>query len=219
MMGGFGSGRPSGSGKSTVESCRSINVNRLHKEGCLVPGWSGGWEWKRDGERVAWISVRTEENRLVLNYRFKRNDEDWQSIEEPVRIIRVPCSYGGSRPYFICPGVVNGITCGRRVVKLYGPGRYFLCRQCYRLAYSSQREDRMDRTLRRANKIRQRLGGDPGMASLFPERPKGMWRRTYGRLRDQTFNAEALADEAFALHAEQLLSRLNHRKGKRNFWS
>jgi len=218
-MGGFGSGRPSGSGKSTVESCRSIDVNRLHKEGCLLPGWSGGWEWKTDGKRVAWISVRSEENRLVLSYRFKRNDEDWQSIEEPVRIVRAPCSYGGSRPYFICPGVVNGIECGRRVVKLYGAGRHFLCRHCYRLAYSSQREDRMDRTLRRANSIRQRLGGEPGMCSVFPRKPKGMWLRTYDRLRDQTFNAEALADEVFALHAEQLLSRLNHPRGNRSFWS
>lgn len=218
-MGGFGSGRPSGSGKSTVEACRSINVNRLHREGCLVPGWSGGWEWKRDGKRVAWISLRTEENRLVLDYRYRRNNDDWQSIKEPVRIIRVPCSYGGNRPYFICPGVVNGIECNRRVVKLYGADRYFLCRHCYRLAYSSQREDRMDRTLRRANNIRQRLGGEPGMCSVFPRKPKGMWLRTYDRLRNEAFKAEEEADMAFAIHAERLLSRLDHPKRNRSFWS
>jgi hypothetical protein len=38
-MGGFGSGRPSGGGRDKVEACRSIDVNRLHREGCLRGGW------------------------------------------------------------------------------------------------------------------------------------------------------------------------------------
>ena len=56
-MGGFGSGRPSGTGRETVESCSSIDVNRLHKECCLRPG---GWQWTSNGERVAWINLRAE---------------------------------------------------------------------------------------------------------------------------------------------------------------
>jgi hypothetical protein len=35
---------------------------------------------------------------------------------------RAPCRFGGAPPYFICPGVVNGIACGRRVAKLHRPG-------------------------------------------------------------------------------------------------
>ena len=218
-MGGFGSGRTSGFGRDKVESCRSIDVNRLHKTGCLVAGWCGGWEWKRDGERVAWISMRAEEGRLMLNYNVRSNGEEWQSVEEPVPIVRVPCRVGGTRPYFTCPGVVNGLDCGRRVVKLYGSGRYFLCRHCYRLAYSSQSEGEWDRALRRANKVRMRLGGDPGMASLFPKRPKGMWRRTYERLRNDAFEAEMLADEAFAIQAARFLGRIDGSKEERSFWS
>ena len=134
--------------------------------------------------------MRAEENRLVLSYNYRHIGEEWQSVEEHVPIVRVPCRFGGTRPYFICPAVGNGVACGRRVAMLHGSGRFFLCRHCYRLAYASQREDAWDRALRRANKIRQKLGGDPGMASPFPQCPKGMWRRTYERLCRKAFDAE-----------------------------
>ncbi len=140
---------------------------------------------------------------------------EWQDVAETVNIVRVPCRFGGNRPYFVCPGVVNGISCGRRVVKLHGPGRYFLCRHCYRLAHASQSEGGWDRALRRANKIRQRLGGDPGIAAPFPEMPKGMWRQTYERLCNQAFEAEMVADEAFAIGAERLLARIENSKRTR----
>ncbi len=140
-------------------------------------------------------------------------------MAESVRIVSVPCRFGGSRPYFICPGVVNGVACERRVAKLYGPGRYFLCRHCYRLAHASQSEGEWDRGLRKANKIRMRLGGDPGMAAPFPPRPKGLWRRTYARLCEQAFEAEMRTDEAFAIQAERLLARLDKPQRKRSFWT
>jgi hypothetical protein len=41
-MGAFGSGRPSGFGRNKVEACRSIDVNRLHRERCLRPGGAAG---------------------------------------------------------------------------------------------------------------------------------------------------------------------------------
>jgi len=217
MMGGFGSGRPSGSGRGTVEACRSIDVNRLHREGCLRAGWTGGWQWTRDGEQVASINLRAETDRLHLGYRVRVGRREWEDVAETVRIVRAACRFGGARPYFVCPGVVNGIACGRRVAKLHGPGRYFLCRHCYRLAHASQGEDPWDRTLRRANKIKQRLGGDPGMAAPFPPKPKGMWRRTYERLRERAFEDEMRADQAFAVRAERLLARIENRKQKRSY--
>jgi len=69
-----------------------------------------------------------------------------------------------------------------RVANLYGPGKYFLYRHCYDLRYESQREDKKDRALRRAQKIRKRLGGSANMMEQFPERPKGMHHDTYMRL-------------------------------------
>jgi hypothetical protein len=198
-----------------VETCRSIDINRLQKTGCLSAGWSGGWQWTRDGERVAWINLRVETDRLQLSYRVRIGAGEWNDVEEIVRIVRVPCHFGGTRPYFICPGVVNGVTCGRRVAKLHGPGRYFLCRHCYRLAHASQSEGGWDRALRRANKIRRRLGGDPGMSALFPKKPKGMWQRTYARLCEQAFEAEMLAEQTFEAQAGRLLARIDNLKRKR----
>ncbi len=105
----------------------------------------------RDGEQVASISLRAETGRLTLVYRVRIGGDDWEDVAETVLIARVACRFGGSRPYFICPGVVNGVACKRRVAKLHASGRYFLCRHCHRLAYASQSEDTWDRAFRRAN--------------------------------------------------------------------
>jgi hypothetical protein len=173
----------------------------------------------RDGEKVASINLRAEADRLHLAYRVRKGGGDWQDVAETVRIVRLTCRFGGARPYFICPGLANGIACGRRVAKLYGAGRYFLCRHCYRLGNASQIEGLWDRALRRANKIRQRLGGESGMLAPFPARPKGMWWRTYERLREHALAAETTAEEAFARRSERLLARIDTAKGKRSLWT
>lgn len=199
-MGGCGSGRQGW--KSRVEDCRSLDVNRLHKAGCLEPGYRGGWQWSRDGEEIAGIRFWCEAFRLVLSFRFRRYGEDWQDVEQPVGLIRVPCHLGGQRPYFRCPGVVNGRYCGRRVAKLYSGGPYFLCRHCYDLTYVSRSERGEDRFLRRANKRRMALGGEPGPAYPIAEKPKGMHWKTYWKLVDEIEDAEARADREFLIRLE-----------------
>jgi hypothetical protein len=217
-MGGFGSGRPSGSRRDRVESCRSLDVHRLHKTGCLRPGWSGGWQWARDGERVAWIGLRAEADCVYLSYKVRIDHGEWEDVAEAVRIVRVPCRFGGSRPYFICPCVMDGVACGRRVAKLHSAGRYFLCRHCYRLTHTSQSEGTGDRALRRANKIRQRLGGESGTGAPFPPRPRNMRRSIYERLRNQCFDAEMTASNAFAIQTRRMLDWINKSRKKREFW-
>lgn len=207
-MGGFGSTRWGWtSTNDTVEGNRPLNINRLHREGCLRAGYRGGWEWTRNGERVASIQFRREGDCLTLSYRVRKQGGEWRDVEQPTPIVWTPCQFGGRRPYFVCPGVVNGVACGRRVAKLYGAGTYFLCRHCYRLSYASQREHSFDRALRRGDKIRMRLGGDPGRASRFPERPKGMHHRTYERLQAEVWRAEMLAEDEFAIMLQRLVRR------------
>jgi hypothetical protein len=214
-MGGFGSGRPEGGGRSLVEHSRSLNVDRLQRTGCLAPGWSGLWQWTQDGERVAWIGIIAAAGHLRLVYRVRSQGSDWREVEETIPIEQVRCPFGGTRPYFRCPGVFNGIPCGDRVAKLFLATHWFLCRRCSRLAYASQRETGLDRTLRRANKIRCRLGGEAGLAARFPERPKGMWWRTYDRLRWRVFEAEMAAEESIEARLAGLGQRLARRQAKR----
>jgi hypothetical protein len=116
---------------------------------------------------------------------------------EPIPLAETDCHYGGKRPWFRCPAVRNGRSCGRRVGKLSLGQKYFVCRHCLGLAYTSQSEEPMCRHNRRANKIRMALGGEPGTASLPPRKPKGMHWRTYWRKMDAIDAADAAGDMAF----------------------
>ena len=50
------------------------------------------------------------------------------------------------------------------------------------LAYASQQKNPLVRNVSRSQKIRMRLGGSPeDIFGPIPERPRGMWRRTYER--------------------------------------
>jgi hypothetical protein len=216
-MGGSGSGRTGG--RPIVDGCRSLDVNRLHRQGWLRPGWAGTLRWSRDGESVGSIDLRAADGRISLTYRYRLGEGEWEDVGEPVQIVWTPCTFGGSRPWFVCPGVVDGVPCGRRVAKLYGPGRYFLCRHCYGLAYQSQREQPHERALRRANGIRMRLGGEPGMLCPFPEKPKGMHWWTYERLRHRVRDAEAVADEHLIVKLGRLKASIGRRDKAKGFWT
>ena len=178
-MGGRGSGRHwRYDAKDTVEDYRSIDVRRWQRDGLLIPGNWFRWNWSRDGQTVASINVRVQNAAVVLEYRHRRSGEEWQSMEYLVRLDQTPCTYGGTRRWFTCP--VAG--CGRRVAILYMGGRYFACRNCYKLVYESQREAEYYRELRKAQKIRRKLGGSESTFDPFPQKPKGMHWRTYMRL-------------------------------------
>jgi hypothetical protein len=58
----------------------------------------------------------------------------------------------------------------------------------------------------------------PDTAAPFPRKPKGMWRQTYQRLREQAMEAEMAAEEPFALSVGRLLARIDHPNRKRSFW-
>jgi hypothetical protein len=128
--------------------------------------------------------VRPEIDAVVLMYRARIWDEaDWISIEQRVPVTWTACHLGGYRPWFVCRGSSSGRYCGSRVAVLYGVGELFACRCCSGLVYASQRQTVYYRDLEKAQKIRMRLGGSTVMSEAFPDKPKGMHRQTYERLR------------------------------------
>ena len=207
-MGGYGSGRTGY--KQTAESCRSLDVNRLNREGCLRSGWQGNWTWSRDGEEIARVGYKAEQDRIVLDYKVRLNGGDWEPITQPIPLTYSNCNYGNQRPYFRCPGIVDGRLCGRRVGKLFAGGRYFLCRHCYSVSYGSQSEERYDRMLRRANKLRMALGGEPGTANWIAPKPKGMWQRTYDQKLTEIEWCEKQADHLFIARFAHILSEKDY---------
>jgi len=184
-MGGIGSGNRYRYGaKNTVEGRTSLDINRWAREGKLTTGRYFNWQWTWGDGSTSSINVRVESAWSIrLIYRTRSGGEvDWTDVDYRIQLTRTPCRFGGERTWFVCPG--RG--CGRRVAKLYSVGRYYVCRHCGNLAYSSQREDAGDRALSRAQAIRKRLGGSANMLELFPPKPKGMHWKTYIRLQRES---------------------------------
>ena len=93
----------------------------------------------------------------------------------------------------------------KRVVKLYGFGRYFLCRHCSGLFHFSKNEGRWDRALRQRSKQRRRLSRNVGLEAYMAQKPKGMWWRTYQRLQKRAYEAERRSDDEFIVMARRLV--------------
>jgi hypothetical protein len=149
-VGGFGSGRWDWHTKAqTVEGCLCLDANRWAREGVLRAGarLSGSSTWWRDAERKEQAaSIEYEVNTLdparpwfLLSYATARTGEP---LVYCIALQTTRPRFGGVRWWFTCPLVADDVSCDRRVAKLYLPpgGRYFGCRECYRLTYRSAQE-------------------------------------------------------------------------------
>jgi hypothetical protein len=171
---------------------RALDVRLLQCDGLLTPGRAFGWRWTVSGNEVASIQMRTEVDRVILNYRSRSNSSEWQPMEYPVTLEWTPCHLGGRRAWFRCPA--RG--CGRRYA-----GSIFACRHCHKLAYQCQRKTDDDRAMRRAETIRRRIGWEAGIANPEGDKPKGMHWRTFERLKAEH---DAFANASWAGMAERL---------------
>ena len=140
-MGGYGSGRPWGYGKTTVEDCLILDINKLVRDRLLYAGIhkSGNLTWRntRTGESVSSVGFEVNASGklipwLRLFYNMTRTGE---KVDFKIYLNTTRPNFGGIRWWFICPLM----GCNRRVTKLHSPpgGKYFGCRECYDLTYTS----------------------------------------------------------------------------------
>ena len=164
-----------------VEHAHAVRISAIRRAGAFDSGssarrcafWIPVWD-ERGGCRC-----RVHAHGGVRRLEIARASGSPSSAVELFELVPTFPNYGGTRWWIVC-------SCGRRVAALYRSGTSELepyrCRTCAGLVYSTQRESSPTRLLRRAEKLRCRLG----QSGLWPVerarrscRPRWMRRRMY----------------------------------------
>jgi hypothetical protein len=155
----------------TVEKLAAdcLDVRDLYKIGALKGPWI----------TFTRLPLRWPDIRKMSTARFMiRVELHDQSMPQNIQVSWTWCYFGGWRPWMHCP------YCEKRVAKLLrGMGGY-CCRACIgNPLYACQAKSTHGRRHFEICKIRLQLNGNASLLEPFPERPRGMHRKTYGRLR------------------------------------
>lgn len=178
-MGGRGSGsyyRYNRSSNLTTDYL-DLDLRVFKKKGWLKPNTTNSITWSRNGNKIGNISYRLTDDTMTLLYNVRtRGEEEWQPIEEDIRVIKTPCHFGGERTWFSCP------SCQRRVLILYGD-TYFRCRTCLGAVHPSVNETKMDRSRRALARYQVKLAPDIKLCAndgvRHIHKPKWMRYKTY----------------------------------------
>ncbi len=156
--------------REKCEDHLALDVRQLKAQGRLQPG-SFRWEWLRDHEPLANVSIIASPHSLALSYSWTPSGAEPRKVTQQIALTWTPCHLGGRRTWLLCP------HCTRRCAVVYGVHDLggFACRRCMRLAYESEAEDALGRLSRKLLKLEAGLGEDGG-------KPKWMRWRTYERL-------------------------------------
>jgi hypothetical protein len=131
--------------KTTVAECLCLDANLCMRKKVLRDGVHLRCLWQWDCLDENKCSIRIEVNTLDRGQSWMRlsytrgGEGEKQNEDYRLRLTATRPRFGGLRWWFICPLGGNGWACGRRVAKLYLPpgGRFFGCRHCYDLTYTS----------------------------------------------------------------------------------
>jgi hypothetical protein len=172
-MGGPGSGpteqwwRPK---RRTVEACAHLDAAGLWREGAIQPGrttsGSLGYVYP-GGDRVS-LAYRAEadECRGVVHLGTASTWTGQDVVAYRAELVATRNGFRGLLWYCLCPLTAGGVTCGRRVRKLYLPPRerFFGCRVCHDLSYVCCQENtrrsilgKMDRSMKRIRVLEAEL--------------------------------------------------------------
>ncbi len=202
-MGGLGSGRPRRLYRRTTDELPRLDVNELRREGGLEWGEETPFRWLIGLRDEVRLQVRSTDHSLACCLTYARAGYEVETVAYTVPVSWTACNYGGQRPWLHCPAP----SCGRRAVSLYLDGAYLVCRRCAGVRYESQTQSKHVRQVRKAQRIREALGGQPGLVHAFPPRPKGMHLVTYESRRREVKSAESAYLTAVQIELGQARSR------------
>lgn len=132
-MGGIGSSRwETTVTRVTTEGLLRLDVRALARDGCLRPGTTAMVKWTH-GPSIVIVMAPGDPHLVTLDYHICTDTEQPMHIRERICLLQTPCTFGGSRVWFSCPG------CQHRRAILYAFRGAFRCRTCHRLAYVSTR--------------------------------------------------------------------------------
>lgn len=181
-MGGLGSGRhPTYDAKTTVEQCLTVKLDQAILRRFASGGGTAALSWTQAGREVAFLAYRADVldgggRRLILCYAESPVRGEPETVHEVIQLVATPCHFGGQRWWFVCPLVVDGQPCGRRVTKLHLPprARYFGCRHCHNLTYTSAQE------AHKYDRLFAGIAAKMGIPGAGPELRRGLERRYRG---------------------------------------
>lgn len=194
-MGGFRSGRRTGRRTRPIahQDLMSIDVRQLHRDGYLNVDARSSLSWTRFDRLVRSLHTRFDccLGRLWLNGFRPSGTGDTVPHSQMIKLTYTNCNYGGDRTWFLCP------ACDRRCAILWG-GIEFVCGECCRLSYPSQRLQPYDLAIQRAHKIRKSLDVPSNIAIGDIRRPRYMRHERFARLMHELIAAEAAWCASFA---------------------
>lgn len=212
-MGGFGSGRPAGTpttGRHFVrwawKDCIGTKLNQLRPDaqienqvhGPFKSTWTQGWQNREVDQTRYTLHLRADALHFI---RF----EHCAGVQD-VRLDWLPRALGGGRWLMRCP------YSGRRCWVLYKPIRHpsygFAAPGVYKMRYSTENQDRIDRANTQLLKLRRRLGdasGDLNLNTRCLRKPHRMHWRTYERLLARAEHYEAIKEAELAVLVNRLL--------------
>ena len=187
IMGGINSGRRRSIHRGAIEQFPALDLRILRRAGLLRGGECTYTTLHWRNQALEALSVR-----IFIDL----SDDDDASmrivgsghngaIAQRVAIECVPCPYGGSRTYFLCP--IKGSRCEQ----VFLVDAMFASRQAHTLNYASQSDDELSRARRKVRKLDRQVEGDARY-----RRPRGQnrWSKLK-RLKSAKIDARMLYSE------------------------
>ena len=201
-MGGIGSGRRFQNRRGpSLEEVPQLDVRVLKRGGLFDQRTStGSIKWTNSGLTECAVEYNYTDSTLSISYVVRTPQTASERVSEHIFIDRTVCNYGGTRAWFSCP------NCNARKAILYCASKRFLCRQCYGLNYSCQNEVYADRMIRKARKLRSKVGASMNLRLPISERPHGMYRTTFERMIKQD---QDNVGHVIGAYSQRLMSRPN----------